>query len=78
MVEQHIGDIAVGALAAVLTWFTKLLHGDVRENEKELARLKEDLGKNYLLKNEYREDMQEVKELLTKIIDKIDTKADKK
>ena len=77
MVEQHIGDIAVGILASVLAWFTKVLHSDVRKNEAALATLKEDLGKNYLLKNEYREDMKEVKSKLDKIIDKIDTKEDK-
>lgn len=77
MVEHHIGDIAVGALVAILSWFTKVLHGDVRAHEKELAYLKEDLGKNYLRKDEYRQDMTEVKAKLDKIIDKIDTKEDK-
>jgi hypothetical protein len=77
MLEQHLGEIAIGALTSVVAYFTKTLHGDVRQNEKDIANVKEDLGKNYVPKDEYRDDLGDIKDMLNKIFDKIDLKADK-
>lgn len=77
MIEQHLGEIALGALTSVVAYFTKTLHNDVRQNEKDISYVKEDLGKNYVPKDEYRDDMGDIKTMLNKIFDKIDTKADK-
>jgi hypothetical protein len=73
----HWSEIVLGLLFSVLGFFTKTLHSDVRQNEKDIANVKEDVGKNYIQKDDYRSDMGDIKEMLNKIFDKIDMKADK-
>ena len=42
-----------------------------------MSGLREDLPKTYVLKEDYRRDIYEIKDLLNRIVDKLDGKADK-
>ena len=74
---QSLFNAAVFLITAVLGWFARELWSAVKELQSDLSRLREDLPKTYVDRNDYRSDMAEVKALLTKIFDKLDTKKDK-
>jgi len=64
-------------VSAVIGWFARELWTAVKELKADLAKLREDLPKEYISKNDYRDDIREIKEMLNKLFDKIDHKADK-
>jgi len=49
----------------------------VKELKTDLAKLREDLPKTYVDRNDYRIDMHDIKSMLGKIFDKLDGKQDK-
>lgn len=77
MDNQHLinGLLAVGF--TVLGWFARELWAAVKELKADLAELREDLPKEYVLRIDYREDINEIKTMLAKIFEKLENKADK-
>ena len=49
----------------------------VKELKTDLGKLREDLPRTYVLKEDYRRDIYEIKDMLGKIFDKLDSKVDK-
>ena len=67
----------LGIGMTVVGWFARELWGAVKELKADLAALREDLPKEYVAKDDYREDIREIKALLAKIFEKLENKADK-
>ena len=74
---QQVIDIVLGITMSVVGWFARELWSAVKELKADLAKLREDLPKTYVGRDDYREDMRDVKAMLDKILDKIDNKQDK-
>jgi len=64
-------------VSAVIGWFARELWTAVKELKADLAKLREDLPKEYISKNDYRDDIREIKDMLNKLFDRIDHKVDK-
>ena len=77
MEPQNIIDIALGSGFAVLGWLARELWSAVKELKSDLSVLREHLPKNYVARDDYREDMREVKNMLNKIFDRLENKQDK-
>ena len=77
MDTQVIVNIALGVGFSVLGWFAREMWGAVKELRADLSLLREDLPKTYVARNDYRNDMQDIKQMLNKIFDKLDNKQDK-
>jgi len=67
----------LGIGMTVVGWFARELWGAVKELKADLATLREDLPKEYVAKDDYREDIREIKAMLAKIFEKLDAKVDK-
>lgn len=66
----------VGAfIIAVGGWFMRELWGAVKEMRKDLATLRADLPKEYVSKDDYRQDIGRIHELLDRIYEKLEAKA---
>ena len=74
---QHIIDLGLGASMAVIGWFAREMWGAVKELKSDLSKLREDLPKSYVAKDDYREDIRELKEIMNKVFDRLENKADK-
>lgn len=77
MDNQHLINALIGGGFAILGWFARELWGAVKELRADLAALREDLPKEYVAKDDYREDIKEIKAFLEKIFEKLDAKVDK-
>ena len=77
MENQHLINMFLGIGMTVVGWFARELWGAVKELKADLAALREDLPKAYVAKDDYREDIREIKLLLAKIFEKLENKADK-
>jgi hypothetical protein len=58
-------------------WFARELWAAVKELKADLAKLREDLPKEYVARDDYREDIRDIKAMLAKIFEKLEGKADK-
>ena len=68
---------AVGAALAGMGWFVRQLWDAVKELKVDLAILREKLPREYVLREDYRRDIYEIKQLLRDISEKLDHKVDK-
>jgi hypothetical protein len=77
MDKQDLLNLAFGAASGVLGWFARELWAAVKELKGDLAKLREELPREYVMKEDYRRDIYEIKDMLGKIFDRLDGKADK-
>jgi len=68
-----IATIAIG----VGGWFGRSLWDAVDKLKNDLHQLEVDLPNNYIQRDQFSEGMKEIKEMLIRISDKLDNKADK-
>jgi hypothetical protein len=77
MDNQSILNLLFSSTGLVLGWFLRELWAAVKELKADLAKLREELPTHYVAKDDYRQDIRELKEMLSKLFDKLDAKADK-
>lgn len=77
MDTQTLVNIAAGTILAVLGWFARVLWEAVNTLREDLHKLEVDLPSNYIRRDEFQDGMKEIKDMLGKIFDKLDGKADK-
>jgi len=77
MEYQNLLNVIAGLAFSVGGWFAREMWAAVKELKSDLAKLREELPKTYVARDDYREDMRQVKEMLGKIFDKLDNKVDK-
>ena len=75
---QTLFNVAAGILLSALGWFGRQLWDAVNELRSDLHKIETDLPRHYLAKDEFREDMREVKAILNEIFRKIDDIRDRK
>lgn len=74
---NHLFDLMLGSALAVMGWFSRQLWDAVKELKSDLSALREEIAKDYLAKDDFREYTSEIKQMLHRILDKLDEKADK-
>ena len=74
---QTLINFCAGAAVAVFGWFARELWVAVKDLKEDIHKIEVELPSHYLRKDEFAEAMKEVKEMLGKIFDKLDDKADK-
>lgn len=77
MDSQSILNIVLSSASLVLGWFLREMWSAVKELKSDLAKLREELPKDYVARDDYRQDIREFKEMLNKLFDRLDTKVDK-
>ncbi|QAU22610.1 hypothetical protein EO087_00320 [Dyella sp. M7H15-1] len=70
-------DIVLGAALTVLGWVARELWGAVKELRADFAKLRAELPREYVLKEDMKEAFEPVHQKLDKIFDKLEEKADK-
>jgi len=77
MEYQSLINAAAGLGFTVVGWFAREMWSAVKELKSDLAKLREELPKTYVTRDDNRDDIREIKEMLGKIFDKLDAKVDK-
>ena len=77
MTAQDFINLGIGAAFSVVGWWSKTLWAAVQELKADLAKLREEIPKEYIPKNEFHEGIRELKTLLIAISNKLDNKVDK-
>jgi len=74
---QALLNAGLVLVSSVTGWFARELWSAVKELKSDLAKLREDLPKEYVAKDDYKDDIREIKNMIGKIFDKLDNKTDK-
>jgi hypothetical protein len=77
MNSQDLINIIFGASASVLGWFARELWAAVKDLKSDLAKLREELPKVYVTRDDFKDDVREIKDMLTRLFDRLDGKVDK-
>ncbi len=75
--DQTIFNFILGGVSTVLGWFLREMWSAVKELKADLAKLREELPHEYVTKDDYRQDVRDLKEMLQKLFDRLEHKADK-
>ncbi len=65
------------ALMGLIGWFVRVLWEADKELRQDLAKLREEIPKEYVAREDYRSDIAEIKQMLRSIFERLDDKADK-
>jgi hypothetical protein len=77
MENQQVINMFLGVGMTVVGWFARELWAAVKELKADLAKLREDLPKDYVSRDDYKDDIRDIKGMLAKIFEKLENKADK-
>lgn len=74
---QILFNIGAAGVIALMGWLARELWGAVKELRKDLSKLEVALPTLYVNKEDFKHGVNEIKDMLVKISDKLDAKADK-
>ena len=77
MDNQSILNLLFSSTGLVLGWFLRELWAAVKELKADLAKLREELPKEYVSKDDYRQDVRELKEMIGKLFDILEKRREK-
>jgi septal ring factor EnvC (AmiA/AmiB activator) len=77
MESQSIFNASLGVASLITGWFARELWAAVKELKADLAKLSTEIPKTYVTRDDYRQDLKEIRDLLAKIFDKLDGKVDR-
>jgi hypothetical protein len=74
---QNLINLLGGAALTVIGWFARQLWDAVQKLKTDMSRLELSISDNYVKKDDFKDGIRELKEMLGKIFDKLDSKADR-
>jgi hypothetical protein len=74
---QIIVNIILGALVSIVGWFAKEIWSSLKVLDMDINRVRQEMPVNYVLRETYRDDIKEIKEMLRLIFDRLEHKVDK-
>lgn len=69
--DQSLVNIIIILVASVFGWVMRMLWTASQELKEDLAKLREELPKDYVAKDDYRQDVKELKEMIGKLFDRL-------
>ena len=74
---QNVINIVIGSLLAIGGWFARQLWDAVQKLKTDMSQLELSISDKYVRKDDFKDGIKELKEMLGKIFDRLDNKADK-
>ena len=74
---QDLYNIIVGIAGAAIGWLMKVVWESVRLLQEDMKKIEREVHTSYVSKDDYRADIQEIKEMCKAIFDRLDRKVDK-
>jgi len=75
--SQDMINLMITLSGAVFGWILRVVWESIRKLQDEMNEFQREVHTSYVSKDDYRQDIIEVKEILKQIFDKLDRKADK-
>lgn len=75
--HQFIINAVLSVFLALVGWFARQVWDAVKELQRDIHDIEIDLPRNYIRRDEFAENMRDIKDMLGKIFDRLDNKVDK-
>lgn len=75
--NQDFINLSIAVCSTVFGWVLRTVWNAVAALQKDLKEIEREIHTSYVSKDDYRQDIGEVKELLKQIFERLDRKADK-
>jgi len=75
--SQDLVNLVIGVAGTAMGWMLKVVWDSIRLLQHDMKALERVLHTKYVSKDDYRTDIQEIKEMVKAIFDRLDRKADK-
>jgi uncharacterized UPF0160 family protein len=69
MDTQSLLNLLFSSAGLILGWFLRELWAAVKDLKSDLAKLREELPKEYVAKDDYRQDVKELKDMIARLFD---------
>ena len=77
IMSQDTINLIISGAGAVIGWILRVIWESIRKLQEEMNAFQREVHTEYVTKDDYRQDILEVKDILKQIFDKLDRKADK-
>jgi len=77
MDTQQIFNLGASVIGSIAMWVLKVIWDEIKAIKESQDNLQKDMAKQVVLKDDYRNDISDIKNMFNRILDKMDTKADK-
>lgn len=77
MENQQVFNMIITASGALGGWMLKVIWDAITDLKRDVKELNQEIHTDFLRKDDYRDDINEIKGMLGKIFDKLEKKADK-
>lgn len=77
MDSQYLINALLGVVLMLVGGLVKVLWDAVKTLQFDIQKLEVSLPTNYVAKDEFKQGMQEIKDMLMRVLDKLDAKVDK-
>jgi SMC interacting uncharacterized protein involved in chromosome segregation len=74
---QQIFNLGASVIGTAAMWILKVIWDEIKALKEAQDNLQKDMAKEMVLKEDYRNDINDIKGMFNRILDKMDTKADK-
>jgi len=74
---QDFYNIIIGVVGATVGWMLKVVWESIRELQNSMKDIEREIHTKYVSKDDYKNDIQELKEMCNAIFERLDRKADK-
>jgi hypothetical protein len=75
--SQDLVNLVIGVAGTAMGWMLKVVWDSIRLLQDDMKTLERVLHTKYVSKDDYRTDIQEIKEMVKAIFDRLERKADK-
>jgi len=75
--EQSVFNWLIGGVGTAFGWILKVIWDALTELRQDMKDLNKEVHEDFVRKEDYRVDIAEVKQMLGRIFDKLDSKVDK-
>lgn len=70
-------QVLLAVAVSVAGWFLRSLHDDHKRLNKQLSQHEKDVMRDFVRRDDYQNDIRDIRQMLDKIFNKLDEKADK-
>lgn len=75
--SQDTINLLITCTGAVIGWVLRVIWESIRKLQEEMNEFQREVHTSYVSKDDYRQDIVEMKDILKQIFEKLDRKADK-
>lgn len=75
--SQDTINLLITCTGAIVGWILRVIWESVRKLQEEMNEFQREVHTSYVSKDDYRQDIVEMKDILKQIFEKLDRKADK-